>query len=227
MGIGCPCKSGAPDVAKIPPSKLFPSIAPSSIQQAEFLAEGGHATVFKVKLTLYDGSSITAVMKAFIREHVQELRQEVAAYKIFFSCNVKQIVPQLYAYKVWTRREWNQKFPSLRLESETGESKGKITTLFLEYIANAETISPDNVSTMIAAKALAAMESIHELGIMHGDIHKHNLLIVPTTGRIVWIDFSAAVTPVDRLEKWLAFELKGVVDLVYYDNVSNLECFIH
>jgi len=109
------------------------------------------------------------------------------------------------------------------LESETGETKGKITILFLKYIAGAEMTSPDNASTKSAAKALAAMGSIHTLGIMHGDIHKHNFLIVPRTGRVFWIDFYSAVMPVHRLEQWLRLELKGVVALVYYDNVPTFD----
>jgi len=80
----------------------------------------------------------------------------------------------------------------------------------------AEFVSPANVSIMIVAKALAALEPIHKLGILHGDIKNNNLLIVPSMGRVVWIDFSSSVTPVTRLQNWM----QGVLKLVHYDCVS-------
>jgi len=209
------------DLGKIPPAKLFPSINPSSIRAVEFLEKGGHSTVFRVELTCHDGSTVPAIMKAFSNEFTEELRSEIAAYKIFYRENVGDFVPRLYAYKEWTQREWRKNFPSIRLERESGEEvRGGITTFFLEYIADAEFVSPENVSTMIAAKALVALESIHKLGILHGDIKIDNLLIVPSTGRVVWIDFSSSVTPVTRLQNWLDLEMQGVLKLVHYDCVS-------
>lgn len=202
------------------PSKLFPSIDPYDIQHPVLLARGGHAMTYKVELIRRDCPGLVAVMKVFTCQFSLETRAEVAAYKLLFSQNVKGIVPELYAYRVWTRQQWRKCFPSIALDGLVGSARGKITTLFLEYIEDAEHISIENVTPLIAAKALTGMETLHKLGIWHRDIKHNNLLVVPATERVVWIDFSSCIAPAIGYEQWLDSELVAVIKLVYYEMVT-------
>lgn len=66
--------------------------------------------------------------------------------------------------------------------------------LLLEYFSDAERLSIDTITPIVADKALRALYRIHASYILHSDIHGRNVLVLPD-GRVVWIDFDASRYP--------------------------------
>ncbi|OSD08689.1 hypothetical protein PYCCODRAFT_1473256 [Trametes coccinea BRFM310] len=63
--------------------------------------------------------------------------------------------------------------------------------LLLEWFEGAQQLSIDNVTPAIADAGLRALYRVHASFVMHGDVHRRNILVLPG-GRVVWIDFDAA-----------------------------------
>jgi tRNA A-37 threonylcarbamoyl transferase component Bud32 len=92
---------------------------------------------------------------------------------------------------------------------------GEQRAILLEYL-DREMLLPDNATEESMVKAIQYLERIHELSLLHGDVHQfmvstlRNMMLL-TNGDVKWIDFerSQIGAPVEELE----FEL-GVVKAV-------------
>lgn len=75
--------------------------------------------------------------------------------------------------------------------------------LLLEYFADAQRLTIFNLTYEYADAALKALRRIHASYVLHCDIARRNILLLPN-GRVVWVDFDHSVcmsrlyTPVRR-----------------------------
>ncbi|EKM52945.1 uncharacterized protein PHACADRAFT_30068 [Phanerochaete carnosa HHB-10118-sp] len=63
--------------------------------------------------------------------------------------------------------------------------------ILIEYFANAERLSHQNITPEVAQAALRALNAVHTGNVLHGDVHQRNILLLPDR-RVVWIDFDCS-----------------------------------
>lgn len=68
--------------------------------------------------------------------------------------------------------------------------------LLLEYIPDAQVLSIATITPDIAEAALRSLCQIHQAYVLHGDIRRQNILVLPS-GRVAWIDFDEATCASD------------------------------
>lgn len=73
------------------------------------------------------------------------------------------------------------------VDLEFGDEPAKV--IILEYFPDAEMMSIDNVTHPIADKALRGLADVHAAYVLHEDIHRHNILVLPGEC-VVWVDFN-------------------------------------
>lgn len=92
---------------------------------------------------------------------------------------------------------------------------GEQRAILLEYL-DGEMLLPDNATDESMAKAIQYLERIHELSLLHGDVHQfmvgtpRNVMLLKN-GDVKWIDFERS--QIGAQEEELEFEL-GVVKAV-------------
>lgn len=102
--------------------------------------------------------------------------------------------------------------------------------LLLEYFADAQVLSIQNITPDIAEAALRSLCKIHKAYVLHGDPRRHNLFVLPG-GRVVWIDFDNSTCGSDKHHKKklsrqkLFDELASTWTLLYMHLVSGLSTF--
>jgi tRNA A-37 threonylcarbamoyl transferase component Bud32 len=79
---------------------------------------------------------------------------------------------------------------------------GIIEVLAVEYMG--ETIVPESVTPEQIHQAQDILDIIHKIGVAHGNIATESLLVHPTTGKVVFIDFGYAIfkNETHNDEKW-------------------------
>lgn len=101
--------------------------------------------------------------------------------------------------------------------------------VLLEYFEDAQVLSIDTVTHGLANTALKGLYSIHAAYVKHGDVSRHNILLLPN-GRVVWIDFDHSVcaseqnTDLRPDRKSLLYELSRAWHLFYCVLVSRFNC---
>ncbi|CAL1698038.1 unnamed protein product [Somion occarium] len=89
-----------------------------------------------------------------------------------------------------------------KLSSVDGTS---VKALLFEHIDGLIPLSVENVTTDIAEAALKALCGVHAAHVLHGDIRRRNMLLLPD-GRVVWAGFGAAKSashhPLRRQDFW-------------------------
>lgn len=70
---------------------------------------------------------------------------------------------------------------------------GRVTGFLMEHIDNAKTAGPEDL-----AACQRSLKKLHALGILHGDINKHNFLV--RGGEVVLVDFETAERTEDEEE---------------------------
>jgi serine/threonine protein kinase len=83
--------------------------------------------------------------------------------------------------------------------SATTELRSPMSLVMLEYIEDAQQLSPNNINWEICKEVRRGLKAIHEAGVLHHDIGEQNILVTPT-GRVVWIDFSSSYTYASNME---------------------------
>ena len=98
------------------------------------------------------------------------------------------------------------------------------TALLIQYFPDAEQISELNVTPEIAQNALKALHACHTSYVLHGDVHRRNILVLPG-GRVVWIDFDHSECAPVRAKVRSIFldELKEGWDYMY-DRLVSHQC---
>jgi serine/threonine protein kinase len=90
----------------------------------------------------------------------------------------------------------------------------------LEFIAESAPLCADNISWRICKEVLRGLDLIHSAQVLHHDIGQRNILVVSSTGRVVWIDFSSSYINPDDMEIWQ--ERKVAYGLLYQEVVGRL-----
>jgi predicted Ser/Thr protein kinase len=109
---------------------------------------------------------------------------EKTAYEYLRAAEVEGCIPHVYGYGCRTLSAWG--LPS------TPDRDGLYNAIVMEWIENAEQLSANNVNLDNACRLLKGLSKIHEAGVLHYDTFRRNLLVVPGTNRVLWIDFSCA-----------------------------------
>lgn len=68
----------------------------------------------------------------------------------------------------------------------------------IEYFPDAVRLSHENITEALADKVLRTLCEIHAAYVLHGDVHRRNILVLPGD-RIVWVDFNFSWTPSSKL----------------------------
>lgn len=66
--------------------------------------------------------------------------------------------------------------------------------LFIEYVPGMEMMDLKTYTKERFAKVITGLEKIHAAHVLHGDPMPRNMMIVPETERVLWIDFDRAET---------------------------------
>jgi RIO-like serine/threonine protein kinase len=98
--------------------------------------------------------------------------------------------------------------------------EGAQRAIMLQYL-DGQLVTPcnRNFTSSVAEKALLALQSIHELGICHGDVYCNryirNLMLLQN-GDVAWIDFEHSVMA-EKAHQWLSLEKEVVEELMGKD----------
>ena len=95
------------------------------------------------------------------------------------------------------------------------------SAVVMEYIADAVRPSKENITKAIAKKVLRGLQYIHNAHVLHGDVEGRNILINPSTGKVVWIDFSSAT--INRSINLAFHEREPVKQYLYITLVRNID----
>ena len=147
----------------------------------QLIAEGTHALVYRVKETQYWE---TYCVKLFRSGWLTPFNLERTAYEHLLDANIVGYIPHVYGYGYRTLPEWG--FPSTEEDMYYG--------LVMEWLDKAERISAENIRLDSAAMLLEGLADIHKAGILHNDLYRRNIIVIPGENRGVWIDFSCAHT---------------------------------
>ena len=109
---------------------------------------------------------------------------EKTAYEYLRAANVEKCVPVVYGYGFRTLSEWG--LPH-------AQGNGDIYyAIVMEWLDGAEQLSTDNISLEFACSLLDGLYDIHQAGVLHYDLYRRNMMVVPHQARALWIDFSCA-----------------------------------
>ena len=199
-----------PHLPRIPKSVEF--------QDARLIGYGAHSEVYSVSAT-YERQTITAALKFFSARWNDRFEAELRAYEFLEYFSVSTVIPIVYGCD----RNWNHQRLREVLGSAlnpTSSLRTPVSVIMLEYIRESAHLSVDNITWRISKEVLRGICMIHSAQVLHHDIGERNILVVPSTGRVVWIDFSSSyINPTD-MELWK--EAKVVDSLLYQDVVDSL-----
>ena len=135
---------------------------------------------------------------------LKRFAREKAAYEhlLHFGACAKGVVPNCFGWLELTSQERDSlvELPNLtshwrHLRNDDGLPKA----LLLEYLEEAKMLSIENITVGLADKAVRALYHIHAAYVLHNDVHGRNVLVLPS-GRVVWIDFDAAMVANPSIE---------------------------
>jgi serine/threonine protein kinase len=165
----------------------------------------------------YNERTVIAALKIFSERWKEKYEKEVRSYEFLEHFSVWGVVPVAYGCD----KDWK----SERLHGVLGDAlaptsslRSPVSVIMLEYIADSAPLSTDNVNWTICKETLRGLDLIHSAQVLHHDIGERNLLIVTSTGRVVWIDFSSSYINPDDMEIW---QERGVVHSMLYQEVVN------
>jgi len=189
---------------------------------AKLIGSGVHSEVYSVS-AIYRKRTVIAALKIFSERWKEKFDKEVHSYEFLEHFSVWGVIPIAYGCD----RDWS----SERLHEVLGDAlvptsslRSPVSVLMLEYIADSAPLSTENVNWRVCKEALRGLDLIHSAQVLHHDVGERNLLIVPSTGRVVWIDFSSSYINPDDMEVWRE---RGVVDsMLYQEVVSSLLSYV-
>ncbi|THH00811.1 hypothetical protein EW026_g1751 [Hermanssonia centrifuga] len=83
--------------------------------------------------------------------------------------------------------------------------------IILEYFPDAVRLSVTNITLDIADVALRALHTIHSAYVMHKDIHRRNILLLPDN-RVIWVDFDSSTCLSEAGSKMRRQDLLGELE---------------
>lgn len=154
-----------------------------TFSNVEYIAEGTHAVVYKVRAT--GKEQHTRCLKLYHQHWDTPYNLESTAFAYLERAGVEKVIPKVYGYGFRPRSEWG-------LDCSQGEADTLHHGILMEWIEDAEVLSEKNVTIDLAVNFIRGLILIHNAGILHSDTFAHNMLVVPSKKRSVWIDFSCA-----------------------------------
>jgi len=138
------------------------------------------------KVIVADGiTERTCCLKVFLKDWTTPYNLEITAYAYLRHAGLKYFIPKVLARGQRTVSGWG-------LEDVDGETEGGFYGILMEWIDGSEMLSDENVTLEHAQCLVRGLMKIHEAGVLHNDAFPKNMLVVPGTGRAVWVDFSCA-----------------------------------
>lgn len=187
-------------------------------QDARVLGHGVHSEVYSVTAT-YKNRTITAALKFFSGRWKERFEAEVQAYEFLEHNSLYGIVPIAFG----CGRDWDtQRVRDVlgNALAQTSSLQTPVSVIMLEYIPESAQLSVDNIDWKVCEQVLRGLDLIHSSQVLHHDIGERNVLVVPTTGRVVWIDFSSSYINPSEMEKWREREV--AYSILYQEVVSCL-----
>jgi hypothetical protein len=147
----------------------------------EFVSEGTHAQICRVKESM---SGMVCCIKVFQAGWMTPFNLEKAAYEVFLAADIRDCIPKVYAWGCRRMSEWG--LPNRQEETE------ECYAIIMEWLEGAEQVNPENLTFDHACALLSGLVEIHAAGVLHYDLHRRNMMVIPGSKRAVWIDFSCA-----------------------------------
>jgi serine/threonine protein kinase len=207
------------DVKPLPP--LPKNITTSN---PRFLARSHHSQVYTLDITDH-GKTTRVLLKIFPKHLKSRYTKEVNAYRFLYHYDIPNegIVPKI----IGVLPTINKKKLDVLLEETIPENVSialPASAVVMEFIEGAVKPSPANMTSAIAKRALRALRLIHNAHVLHGDAEARNILIVPATNKVVWIDFSSA--SINRSIGLAIHERNPVRQLLYRTLVFTVSCIL-
>jgi hypothetical protein len=171
--------------------KVFPISKDFKFFDWTLVSKGTHALIYRAKGV--PDPPITNpppyfCLKLFRKDWNTPANLELNAYELILQHrDAHRYVPKFYGYSVRNLSDWG--VPGTY---DSDEANQLFTGIVIEWIENAEQLSTENVTARLASRLVAGLSRIHDAGVLHYDAYRRNQLVVPSTGRAVWIDFSCA-----------------------------------
>ena len=108
---------------------------------------------------------------------------EKTAYEYLRAANVENHVPVVYGYGFRTLSAWG--FPKAVGNNDI------YYAIVMEWLEG-EQLSTENITLEHAYNLLKGLSKIHQAGVLHYDIYRRNMMVIPQQARALWIDFSCA-----------------------------------
>jgi serine/threonine protein kinase len=171
------------------------------LSDARLIGRGVHSEVYSAPAT-YKNQTITVALKFFSEQDWKErFEAELLCYEFLEHGSVSGVVPAAYGYDI----NWDY----AKLLKTLGDSlfltsplRTPVSVLVLEYIADSVPLSPDCVNWRICKEIMRGLDLMHTAQVLHHDVGEQNILVVPSTGRAVWIDFPSSFVNPDDMEIW-------------------------
>ena len=198
--------------------KIVPHLPriPKAVQfrDAKFVGNGLHSEVYSVTVS-YKKRTAFVALKIFPEKWKRRFEAEVQSYEFLEHSSVWGVVPISYGCaRDWSSEQLRQVLgPALMSASSL---RSPVSAIMLEYISECAPLSPDNVNWQVCKEALRGLDLIHAAQVLHHDAGERNVLVVPSTGRVVWIDFSSSYVNPNEMEIWRE---RGAVDSLLYQEV--------
>ena len=139
------------------------------------------------KKTVYYSQPVLLPMERFEKE-----RHAYASLLAYGACNAGA-VPMCYGWLTLSATD----IKSIHELPDTDESclgldqdDGPPKALLLQYFSDAQQLSAENITPQIADNAMRMLYHVHASYVMHNDVHRRNILVLPDN-RVVWIDFDS------------------------------------
>jgi serine/threonine protein kinase len=169
-------------------------------RSARLIGSGLHSEVYSISAT-YKKQTIIAALKIFSARWKENFEREVHSYEFLEHFSVSGVVPITYGCDT----DWNRERLSDVLDNAlepTSPLRMPVSVIMLEYVAESGSLSADNIDWRICKEILRGLYLIHSAQVLHHDIAERNILVVPSTGRVVWIDFSSSYVNPSDVESW-------------------------
>ncbi|EKM52936.1 uncharacterized protein PHACADRAFT_147234 [Phanerochaete carnosa HHB-10118-sp] len=148
------------------------------------------------------------------------------AHLLHFGVCKRGTVPHCYGWATLSSRDVG-KLVALPLVSDVvralSSEERPPKDILIEYFANAERLSYRNITSEIAQVALRALHAINAANVIHGDVHRRNILLLPDK-RVIWIDFdcSSCVSSGHLMRQDFLRELRDAWSYMYEELVSGM-----
>lgn len=178
-----------------PPSQRESSTAPST-QEFEglpilgegikfydwtFIIAGTHGEIYRAR-DMESGEY--CCVKIFRKGWITPFNLEKTAYEFLKHANINEFIPDVYGYDSRTMSEWG--FPGSIGDEDT------YYAIVMEWLENGQQLSAENITLDYAWNLLEGLYKIHQAGVLHYDLYRRNMIVIPGTKRALWIDFSCA-----------------------------------